>query len=89
MPTSCGLPLCTPSNIWVRLFSTGAWCKQRDLMPWQGIRDAVPGDAEGVAALLAPLEDAGILKPRTRQALLAELEWYAPSRAEPNSLFSP
>ena len=41
----------------------------------QGIRDAVPSDLEGVAALLAPLEDAGILKPRSREALLAELKW--------------
>ena len=43
----------------------------------QGIRDAQAGDADGVAALLAPLEQKGILKPRSRETLLEELPWCA------------
>ena len=43
----------------------------------QGIRDAQAADADGVAALLAPLEAKGILKPRSRKTLLEELPWCA------------
>jgi hypothetical protein len=52
----------------------------------QGIRDAHAADADGVAALLAPLEAKGILKPRSREALLEELPWCAPQASVPSYL---
>ena len=52
-------------------------CQVAALRLAQGIRDAQAADADGVAALLAPLEAKGILKPRSRETLLEELPWCA------------
>lgn len=40
------------------------------------MRAAVKEDLEGIADLLAPLEQKGILKPRSREQLKAELPHY-------------
>ena len=42
----------------------------------QGMRAATRDDLPGIAELLAPLEQKGILKPRTREQLKAELPHY-------------
>lgn len=42
----------------------------------QGMRAASRDDLPGIAELLAPLEQKGILKPRTREQLKAELPHY-------------
>jgi amino-acid N-acetyltransferase len=42
----------------------------------QGMRAASRDDLPGIAELLAPLEQKGILKPRTREQLKAELPNY-------------
>jgi N-acetylglutamate synthase-like GNAT family acetyltransferase len=48
---------------------------QNALVP-QGIRAAVPSDLEAVEALLKPLADKGVLAPRSREQLGAELQHY-------------
>lgn len=43
---------------------------------YQGMRKATTDDLAGIAELLAPLEQKGILKPRTREQLKTELPHY-------------
>ena len=43
---------------------------------YQGMRKATRDDLPGIAELLAPLEQRGILKPRSREQLKAELPHY-------------